>query len=180
MHPGSSVVLLALILACSAAGPAAAQDEAAAAACANEVQRLADAFAIEGGDSGEMGAAIADEPGARKGASLGRQERQRVSDLVARARQAGEQGDGQGCLQHLAETRALLREAGLGGGQPGTADGTGAITDGSTGGEGPGATGTTNQPRRAPSGTTGAGSVGGGGSSSSTSSSGGGGSSGGS
>lgn len=177
MHPGSLVVLLALIMACSAARPAAAQGEAEA--CANEVQRLADAFAIEGGGGGgEMGAAIADQPGARKGASLGQQERQRVGDLVARARQAGEQGDGQACLQHLAETRALLREAGLGGGQPGTADGTGAITDGSTGGEGPGATGTTNQPRRAPSGTTGAGGVGGGGGS--TSSSGGGGSSGGS
>ena len=162
MHPGSLVVLLALIMACSAARPAAAQGEAEA--CANEVQRLADAFAIEGGGGGgELGAAIADQPGARKGASLGRQERQRVGDLVARARQAGEQGDGQACLQHLAETRALLREAGLGGGQPGTAGGPGATTSGSIS-EGSGETETNRLQPSAPSGTTtGGGGIGGGG-----------------
>lgn len=134
MHPAFAIPLLALAL----AGPARAQDEAAA--CADEVRRLSDAFAIEGGDGGEARAAIAGQPGARKGASLTAEERRRLGDLVAGARRDAEQGEGQDCLRQLGEARALLREAGLGGGQPGTAD-TGGTTVGPIGGPGDRTTG---------------------------------------
>lgn len=173
MYSRKSALPLALAWACLAAGPVMAQE---AQACVNEVQRLSQAFAIEPGGAR---ADIATQPGARKGATLSDEQRQRVGTLVTNAREAGERGDEQGCLQRLGEARALLRQAGLGGGQPGTADSPGTST-GSIGtdiGAGGAATtlprGTT-APGLSGSGTGGAGGMTGGGSGGSSGSSGGG------
>lgn len=116
MHRPIPMAMLVLALV-GIAQPAAAQD---ARACVNEVQRLSEAFPLTGG-SGQASTAIAQAPGARKGAALGDEQRRQIGNLVQEARAAGEQGDGTGCLQRLAEARALLREAGLGSRQPGSA-----------------------------------------------------------
>lgn len=118
--------------ACLMGSPAAGQE---AQACADQVGQLAAAFAIDRSEGGKVQAAIEQEPGSRKGASLDEEQRHRLGTLVEEARQAGERGDGQGCLQRLAEVRTVLREAGVGGGQPGTADspGTRAVGGGTTG-----------------------------------------------
>jgi hypothetical protein len=97
--------------------PAAAQE---ADACVDEVQRLAESFSLEPGR--EVDAAIAQAPSARKGASLGNEQRRQIGELVEAARNAGEQGDGAGCVQRLSEARLLLRQAGIGSGQPGSAN----------------------------------------------------------
>jgi hypothetical protein len=130
------VAAVALASACLTGDPAAAQE---AQACVDQVGQLAAAFAIEG-DGGEVRAAIGQEPGSRKGARLGEEQRRRIGALVQEARQAGEQGDAQGCLQRLGEVRAALRDAGIGGGQPGTADTPGTST-GSLGSSPAGVTG---------------------------------------
>ncbi|HSK39054.1 MAG TPA: hypothetical protein VK943_04735, partial [Arenibaculum sp.] len=117
------VPLLALALALLS-HPSSAQD---AGACADEVQRLADAFTLMEAD----GEPLAQEPGARRGASLGDDQRQRVEDLIQEARAAGQRGDAQGCIQRLAEARTQLREAGLGGSGAGVVSG-GETTGGQT------------------------------------------------
>lgn len=172
--------LLALTLTCLA-GPASAQD---AGACAKEVGRLSDAFGVDAG-SGEAEVALAQEPGSRKGAAMSSEQRRQVGDLVQQARRAGEQGDSKGCLQGLAEARALLRQAGLGGGQPGTTGGTGLGSASDSGGgtvpgsslpaPGMGSTGATTAPSTGGGGLTGGGSGGVGGSSGGSSGGGGGG-----
>ena len=130
MHRSAPLSMLALALTC-VAEPSAAQD---ARSCADEVQRLSEGLPVVNA-SGRQGAAdIAQEPGARRGASLGEEQRQRIADLVEQARAAGEQGDGGRCVQSLTEARALLREAGFGSGQPGNASdaglGTGLVAGG--------------------------------------------------
>jgi hypothetical protein len=116
MHATSSAAVLVLVLMC-AVRPALAQD---ARACANEVQRLSEGLPLLHAE-GREGETLAQEPGARKGASLPDERRQHIADLVRQAAAAGEQGDGPGCVRGLGEARALLREAGLGSGQPGPA-----------------------------------------------------------
>lgn len=127
-------LLAAMVLAstCLVGKPLTAQE---ARACVNQVGQLAAAFAVEG-DRGEVRAAIAQEPGSRKGTSLGEEQRRRIGALLKAARHAGERGDGQGCLQHLSEVRTALRKAGVGGGQPGTADSTAAVGARDSGGSG--------------------------------------------
>jgi hypothetical protein len=130
MHATSSAAVLVLALTC-AAQPAYAQD---ARACANEVQRLSEGLPLLHAQ-GREGEALAQEPGARKGASLPDEQRQHITDLVREAAAAGERGDGPGCVKGLGEARALLREAGLGSGQPGPATydspaGSGSAADG--------------------------------------------------
>jgi hypothetical protein len=115
MHATSLAAVLALALTC-AVQPALAQD---ARSCANEVRRLSEGLPILHAEDRE-GEPLAEEPGARKGASLQGEQRERIEGLVGRAGAAAEQGDGQGCMDSLAEARALLREAGLGSGQPGS------------------------------------------------------------
>jgi peptidoglycan DL-endopeptidase CwlO len=140
--------VLALALAARLVEPAAAQEEEAQ-ACGDEVQRLEEAFPLDEA-TGEQAAAIAQEPSARKGAGLETGQRQRVGDLIRRARAAAERGDGQACLQGLAEARALFREAGVGGGQPGLATdaspGTGSTGSGSAGAAGAGSAGSSATP----------------------------------
>ena len=107
MHRSTSTSMLALALACLAQ-PTAAQD---ARSCVDEVQRLSEGLpAISEGR--QEAAAIAQEPGARKGASLGEEQRRRVVDLVEQARTAGERGDGGRCMQSLTEARALYASRG--------------------------------------------------------------------
>jgi Spy/CpxP family protein refolding chaperone len=156
MHRSTSLSMLALTLTCIAQ-PSAAQD---ARSCADEVQRLSEGLPAIHASGREGAADIAQEPGARRGASLGEEQRQRIADLVEQARTAGEQGDGGRCVQSLAEARALLREAGFGSGQPGsTSDvglGTGVVGRGT-----PGVAGGASSPAMSPGGgaaaTTGAG-----------------------
>jgi hypothetical protein len=131
------MAMLALALT-GIAQPAAAQD---ARACVNEVQRLSEAFPLIGGHGGRAGAAIAQAPGARKGAGLGEEQHRQIGDLVQEARAAGERGDGGGCLQRLAEARALLRQAGLGSRQPGSPSSAGSDMGGALGSGIPGAAG---------------------------------------
>jgi hypothetical protein len=147
MNRRAPLIVPALALAACLVGPAAAQEEARA--CADEVQRLEQAFPLDEA-SGEQTTAIAREPSARKGAELEGEQRQRVGDLMRRARAAGEGGDGQACLRSLAEARALLREAGVGGVQPGLATsaspGTGNTGSGSAGAVGAGGAGSSATP----------------------------------
>jgi hypothetical protein len=148
MNRRAPSTVLALALAARLVEPAAAQEEEAQ-ACGDEVQRLEEAFPLDEA-TGEQAAAIAEEPSARKGAELERGQRQQVGDLIRRARAAAERGDGQACLQGLAEARALLREAGVGGGQPGLATdaspGTGSTGSGSAGAAGAGGAGSSTTP----------------------------------
>jgi len=126
MRPPPSVPLLALALACIAP-PAAGQD---ARACADEVQRLSEAFSLTDSNP-KTSVPIAQEPGAREGASLTNAQRKQIGDLVRQARNAGERGDGDGCLRGLTEARALLRQGGIGSAQPGDAfGGTADVTGG--------------------------------------------------
>jgi hypothetical protein len=74
---------------------------------------------------------IAMEPGARRGASLGDEQRQRIRGLMDEARTAGQRGDGQGCVQRLAEARTMLRQTAIGSTQPG-GSGAGATATGET------------------------------------------------
>jgi hypothetical protein len=90
-----------------------------AGSCVDEVQRLDEGLPVIHDQA--SAAAIAREPGARKGASLGEDQRRQVSALIEQARTAGEEGDGGRCMQSLTEARALLREAGFGAGEPGSA-----------------------------------------------------------
>jgi hypothetical protein len=136
------MAMLALALT-GIAQPAAAQD---ARACVNEVQRLSEAFPLVGGHGDQAGAAIAQAPGARKGAGLGEEQRRQIGDLVEEARAAGERGDGAGCLQRLAEARALLRQAGLGSRQPGSPSSAGSGVGGALGSGIPGAAGSLGPP----------------------------------
>ena len=142
MHATSSAAVLVLALTC-AARPALPQE---ARACANEVQRLSEGLPLVHAEGREEDA-LAQEPSARKGASLPDKRRKQIEDLVRQAGAAGEQGDGQGCLKGLAEARALLREAGLGSSQPGSATYGGPAGTGSAAG-GAGAAGA---PARSPS-----------------------------
>jgi hypothetical protein len=147
MHTTSSAAMLMLALTC-AAQPALAQD---ARACANEVQRLSEGLPLLHAQ-GQEGEALAQEPGARKGASLPDERRQHIADLVRQAAAAGEQGDGPGCLRGLGEARALLREAGLGSGQPGPATYDSPAGAGSAaGGANLGGVGSASTPARSPS-----------------------------
>jgi Spy/CpxP family protein refolding chaperone len=160
MHRSTSLSMLALALTCIAQ-PSAAQD---AGSCVDEVQRLSEGLPVVDAGGREGAADIAQEPGARRGASLGEEQRQQIADLVQQARTAGEQGDGGRCMQSLTEARALLREAGLGSTQPGTASdaglGTGLVGSGT-----PGVAGGAGSPVTPPGGagpaTTGAGAAGG-------------------
>lgn len=122
--------LTALTVVMSASNPVLAQD---AQACADELGRLAAAFGIDEG-RGEAGAAIAQAPGARQGAGLTSDQRREIAGRVEQAREAGARGDSQGCLEGLQQSRTLLRQAGLGGGQPGTAAPAGAVGSGGSGG----------------------------------------------
>ena len=163
MHATSSAVVLVLALTC-AARPALPQE---ARACVNEVQRLSEGLPLVHAEGREEDA-LAQEPGARKGASLPDERRKQIEDLVRQAGAAGEQGDGQGCLKGLAEARALLREAGLGSSQPGSATyGGPAGTGSAAGGADLGGAGGAGSPARSPNnnsagsmGTRGAGSAG--------------------
>lgn len=140
MHRATPASLLVLAMA-GAPEPAAAQD---ARACADEVQRLAEGFGLNE-TTGQVDAAIAQEPSAREGASLQRGQRQQLGDLIQQARTAGERGDSQVCLQRLTEARVILRQAGVGSVQPGlTTDaspGTGTTGSGSAGAAGAGGAG---------------------------------------
>jgi hypothetical protein len=120
---------MALTLACPA-GPALAQE---AQACADELGRLSAAFGIDEA-RGEAEIAIARAPGARQGAELTADQRRKIADRIQQAREAGERGDRQSCLEGLQQSRTLLRQAGLGGGQPGTAEAPGAATSGGAAG----------------------------------------------
>jgi hypothetical protein len=115
MRRSITPLVLALVLTCIARA-AFGQD---ARSCADEVQRLDEGLPVIHGQA--SAAALAREPGARKGASLGEDQRRQVSALIEQARAAGEEGDGRRCMQGLTEARALLREAGFGAGQPGSA-----------------------------------------------------------
>jgi hypothetical protein len=123
--------VLAFALICIARAPV-AQD---AGACADEVQRLEEGLPVIHDQASAT--AIAREPGARKGASLGEDQRRQVSALIEQARTAAEDGDGALCMQSLTEARALLREAGFGSGEPGSAStdrsGTGRLGSGTPG-----------------------------------------------
>ncbi len=126
-----SLPMLALALIC-AARPAAAQD---ASACVDAVDRLSESFSLAGAN--ENGSTIAQEPSARKGASLGPEQHKQITDLLRQARTAGERGDGKSCAQSLGQARAGLREARIGSAQPGSPRGAGLSTesgDGTSGG----------------------------------------------
>lgn len=112
----TSFLLLALA---GLARPVEAQSPAEA--CVNEIRRLSEAFGIDEA-AGEARVAVEQAPGARKGATLGAEQRREIGRLARDAREAGERGDEAGCVQRLAGARSLLREAGLGAGQAGTAD----------------------------------------------------------
>ncbi|WP_119462364.1 hypothetical protein [Rhodospirillaceae bacterium SYSU D60014] len=131
MRPSTAFSIAALVLACGAqpfaTRPAAAQD---AQACENEVQRLSEAFPIIDAQ-GQESTAIAQQPSARKGVSLGTEQRRQLDDLVEQARAAGERGDSRGCLQRLTEARTFLREAGIGSAQAGSP--VGSAEEGTTG-----------------------------------------------
>jgi hypothetical protein len=135
----ATVLASAILLACLVEPGATVAQEAEARACADEVGRLEAAFPLDEA-TGEQASAIAREPSARKGAALESGQRREVGDLIRQARAAAERGDGQACLQGLAQARALLREAGVGGGQPGLATsaspGTGSSGGGAAGGGG--------------------------------------------
>src|SRR4051794_11547343 len=115
MRRSTTLLALALALICIARGSF-AQD---AGSCVDEVQRLDEGLPVIHDQANA--AAIAREPGARKGASLGEDQRRQVSALIEQARTAGEKGDGGRCMQSLTGARELLREAGFGAGQPGIA-----------------------------------------------------------
>lgn len=147
MHATSSAAVLVLAL-MYAVRPALAQD---ARACANEVQRLSEGLPLLHAE-GREGETLAQEPGARKGASLPDERRQHIADLVRQAAAAGERGDGQGCVKGLGEARVLLREAGLGSSQPGPATYDSPAGAGSAAGEANlGGAGSTSTPARSPS-----------------------------
>jgi hypothetical protein len=129
MRRNTTRLVFALTLTCIA--PASVAQDAGS--CVDEVQRLDEGLPVIHDPA--TAAAIAQEPGARKGASLGEEQRRQVSALIQQARKAGEEGDGGGCMQSLTEARVLLREAGFGSGEPGSASdersGTGRLgTDG--------------------------------------------------
>jgi hypothetical protein len=115
MRRNTTPWVFALALTCIA--PASVAQDAGS--CVDEVQRLDEGLPVI--DDPASAAAIAQEPGARKGASLGEEQRRQVSVLIEQARMAGEEGDGGGCMQSLTEARVLLREAGFGSGEPGSA-----------------------------------------------------------
>jgi hypothetical protein len=147
MHATSSAAVLVLVL-MYAVRPALAQD---ARACANEVQRLSEGLPLLHAE-GREGETLAQEPGARKGASLPDERRQHIADLVRQAAAAGERGDGQGCVKGLGEARVLLREAGLGSSQPGPATYDSPAGAGSAAGEANlGGAGSASTPARSPS-----------------------------
>src|SRR3954454_7450792 len=120
-------------------------------ACLDEVQRLVAAFPLDAED--KQAAAIAQAPGARKGAALSEDQRWATGDQIKQAQAAGERGDGQGCLEHLAGARTLLRQGGLGGAQPGMA--TGGGLQGASGARGSGS----GTPRGTPAGVAGTGTI---------------------
>jgi hypothetical protein len=107
--------VVALALTCMAQSVV-AQD---AGSCVDEVQRLDEGLPVLH-DQASAGA-IAQEPGTRKGASLGEDQRRQIAALVEQARTAGKKGDSEGCMRSLTEARGLLREAGFGSGEPGIA-----------------------------------------------------------
>lgn len=76
---------------------------------------------------------LAREPGTRRGASIGNEQRQKIRGVMDEARDAGERGDGPGCVERLAQARTMLREAGIGSSQPGGAGG-GDTASGTAGG----------------------------------------------
>lgn len=131
MRRSTTPLIFALALTCIAR-VSVAQD---AGSCVDEVQRLDEGLPVIHDQA--SAAAIAREPGARKGASLGEHQRRQVSALIEQARTAGEEGDGGRCMQSLTEARALLREAGFGSGEPGSASdtrsGTGLLGSGTPG-----------------------------------------------
>jgi hypothetical protein len=131
MRRSTTPSIFALALTCIAR-VSVAQD---AGSCVDEVQRLDEGLPVIHDQA--SAAAIAREPGARKGASLGEHQRRQVSALIEQARTAGEEGDGGRCMQSLTEARALLREAGFGSGEPGSASdtrsGTGLLGSGTPG-----------------------------------------------
>jgi hypothetical protein len=131
MRWSTTPLVLAFALTCIARASV-AQD---AVSCVDEVQRLDEGLPVIHDQASAT--AIAREPGARKGASLGEDQRRQVSALIEQARTAGEEGDGGRCMQSLAEARALLREAGFGSGEPGSAStdrsGTGLLGSGTPG-----------------------------------------------
>jgi hypothetical protein len=123
MRRSTTPWVLAFALTCIARASV-AQD---AGSCVDEVQRLDEGLPVIHDQA--SAAAIAREPGARKGASLREDQRLQVSALIEQARSAGEGGDGAGCMQSLTQARELLREAGLGSGQPGSAYNGRAVTE---------------------------------------------------
>ena len=118
MRRNTTPWIIALALTCIARGSV-AQD---AGSCVDEVQRLDEGLPAVHDQA--SAAALGREPGARKGASLGEDQRRQVSALIEQARSAGKGGDGGRCMQSLTQARELLREAGLGAGQPGIASDT--------------------------------------------------------
>jgi hypothetical protein len=118
MRRSTGPAILAVALTCIASA-AVAQD---AGSCVDEVQRLDQGLPVIHEPASETD--IAREPGARKGASLGEDQRRQVTALIEQARTAGADGDGERCMQSLTQARALLREAGFGSGQPGSASNT--------------------------------------------------------
>ena len=130
-----SLSALALVLA-HAGLPAAAQEEASA--CVKEIDRLSNSFSLPGRN--DTDSAFAQEPSTRKGATLGPEQHKQISEILQNARTAGERGDGQACAQGLAQARMALRQAGVGGSQPGAPPPLGPNTR-SGGGTSGGATG---------------------------------------
>ncbi len=103
MRWSTTPLVLAFALTCIARAPV-AQD---AASCVDEVQRLDEGLPVIHDQASAT--AIAREPGARKGASLGEDQRRQVSALIEQARTAGEEGDGGRCMQSLTKARPASR-----------------------------------------------------------------------
>jgi hypothetical protein len=115
MRRSTTTLVLALATTCIASASVAQE----AGSCVDEVQRLDEGLPVIHAQA--SAGAIAQEPGARKGASLGEDQRRQIAALIDQARTAGEKGDGGRCMRDLTEARALLREAGFGSAQPGNA-----------------------------------------------------------
>jgi hypothetical protein len=107
-------IILTLAAACIAE-PSAAQD---ARACTNEVQRLSEGFPAAGGST-QSPAVSAQQPGARVDAGTDETQQRQIRGMMQEARTAGEQGNGPLCMQNLNKARTMLRQAGVGSGQPG-------------------------------------------------------------
>ena len=136
----------ALLLALCCAVPAPARAGPDAAACVDQVDRLTERFPVNA--EGEQARSLAGAAGSRQGASLSQEQRRAIGSRIEAARAAGERGDGEACLTNLAEVRAALREAGVGGVQPGMAGSTDVM--GSPGGAGSGAPGISRDPLTGP------------------------------